>query len=357
MKRALATILALLASLALLGGSGAAMAQPAPAANAPRITGFDVEPAAQPVPGNELFFTLYASPGGTARVQIAGAGNLALDEVEPGVYEGSYTIRQRDRITATSTATVNLRVGNRVATALLDESLVAGAPAPRRAVPAVAAATIERFDVAPVSSLASGANLFFTIAGTPNGAASVRIAGLRGKLVLDEVRPGVYEGTYDIRERDRLDPQAVATATLAVGAQEATRVLGRPLVMASARPVAPIRVADTNSCFNCGVVEAINPVEVKGDGGYVGKIAGGVVGAIIGSQVGSGSGRTAAQIAGALGGVLAGNEIEKRTRTATHYEVVVRLANGGTQTISYEQQPPFAVGARVRVANGQLQSV
>jgi hypothetical protein len=48
---------------------------------------------------------------------------VLLDEVEPGVYEGSYTIRQRDRIVANSTATVNLRLGNRAATSMLDESL------------------------------------------------------------------------------------------------------------------------------------------------------------------------------------------------------------------------------------------
>jgi hypothetical protein len=54
---------------------------------------------------------------------------------------------------------------------------------------------------------------------------------------------------------------------------------------------------------------------------------------------------------------VAGNEIEKRTRTTTHYEVVVRLAGGGTQTVSYASAPPFTVGQRVRVENGELKGV
>jgi outer membrane lipoprotein SlyB len=129
-------------------------------------------------------------------------------------------------------------------------------------------------------------------------------------------------------------------------------VLGRSLrassgYHSSARQAARI-------CVNCGVVEAINLVEVKGTGSYLGMIAGGVAGALLGSQVGQGRGTTAAQVAGAAGGAYAGNEIEKRMKTTKHYEVVVRLENGGSQTVSYETQPGFAVGAKVKVENGTL---
>ncbi|MEP7056635.1 MAG: glycine zipper 2TM domain-containing protein [Caldimonas sp.] len=361
MKRTITAVFAAFAFLAFLAFAAlplGALAQPAQhGVSSPRISGFDVEPVAQATPGSELQFTLYGSPGGTARVQINGGGNVLLDEVEPGVYEGAYTIRQRDRINAASAATVNLRVGNRVATSLLDESLVAASAQPRSIAAPVAVAggpTIERFDVSPANRLTPPADLFFTLDGTPGGTASVRIAGVPGRLVLDEVRRGVYEGTYDVRGRDRIVPDAVVTANLRVGSQETSRLLNRPLMAPNARPVAQ---RAPEACLNCGVVEAINPVEVKGNGSYVGKIAGGVVGALLGSQVGSGSGRTAAQIAGAVGGAFAGNEIEKRTRTETHYEVIVRLANGGTQTISYANTPPFAVGAKVRIENGELKTV
>jgi outer membrane lipoprotein SlyB len=117
-------------------------------------------------------------------------------------------------------------------------------------------------------------------------------------------------------------------------------------------------VAAAPLCGNCGVVEAINVVEVKGDGSYVGMIGGGVVGALLGGQVAHrGSGKTIAQVAGAAGGAWAGNEIEKKVRSTKHYEVLVRLSNGGTQTVSYPTQPQLSVGTRVRIENGTLVTI
>jgi outer membrane lipoprotein SlyB len=110
-------------------------------------------------------------------------------------------------------------------------------------------------------------------------------------------------------------------------------------------------------CANCGAVEAINLIEHKGDGSYIGMIAGGVAGVVLGSQVGHGQGTTIAQVLGGAGGAYAGNEIEKRMKTTTHYEVVVRLENGGSQTISYPAKPALAIGGRVRVENGALVAI
>src|ERR1039457_2337954 len=142
--------------------------QSAFSAAAPRIDGFAVVPVAQPVPGNELVFTLYGSPGGTAAVQIDNAtGGVALVETEAGVYEGTYTIRKRDRITAASVATANLRLGNRVASAILDEPLVGRASArrPGPAARSAAAPIIDRFDVDPPMHLVAGEELILTLSG------------------------------------------------------------------------------------------------------------------------------------------------------------------------------------------------
>lgn len=335
----------------------------------PRIDGFDVEPVKKLAAGNELAFTLYGSPGGVATVQVGGStGTLVLAEVEAGVYEGTYTISGRDRLTPQSTATANLRVGNRVASSVLDDSLLAGAPArwPGGSASARSSPKIDRFDVNPPNRLVPGSDLAFKLTGSPDAIASVRINGVKGKLNLEEVRPGVYEGAYTVRNRDRLEPNTVVTGNLRIGKQERSQVLSQSLAEESSpRPRdrerqgetprgAPRPVAASPACANCGTVEAINVVEVKGDGSYLGKIGGGVVGAILGSQVGSGNTRTIASVAGAAGGAWAGNEIEKRVKTSKHYEVVVRLNNGGSQSLSYATQPPLAVGARVRVENGAL---
>jgi outer membrane lipoprotein SlyB len=361
-SRIVAGLFALAGFLPLTFSSGTAVAQQsASPIAAPRIDGFDVDPVAQPVPGNELVFTLYGSPGGTASVQVGGATkSLILEEVEAGVYEGIYTIGRRDRITADSTATANLRLGNRVASSILDESLVAGAAArwPGGAASANAVPRIDRFEVDPPNRLVPGAELFFTLSGSPGGSASVRIDGVKGKLALEEFNTGVYEGTYTVRNRDRIAVNTVVTGNLRLGEQERSMVLGQALVESSpSRPRMsnrPVAAAPVPICANCGVVEAVNLIEHKGDGSYLGMIAGGVAGALLGSQVGHGRGTTIAEVAGAAGGAYAGNEIEKRVKTTRHYEVVVRLENGGSQTVSYAAQPGLSVGARVRVENGAL---
>lgn len=337
-----------------------AQAQPSvSSAAAPRIDGFDVEPVAQPAPGNELVFTLYGTPGGVAAVKIGGAtGAVVLVETEAGVYEGTYTIRKRDKIKAASTATANLRLGNRVATAILDEPLV-GRASVRRPAPAARAAAgpkIDHFDVDPPDRLVPGEEVILTLSGSPGGTASARIVGVKGKIVLNEISPGIYEGAHTIKNRDRIAANSVVTGNLRIGKRETSAVLGQSLLAASvARSQSPPRARQAaRLCDNCGVVEAINLVEVKGDGSYLGMIAGGVAGALLGSQVGQGRGTTVAEVAGAAGGAYAGKEIEKRMKTTKHYEVVVRLENGGSKTVSYAAQPGFAVGAKVKVENGTL---
>lgn len=355
-KRIFVGLLTLAAFLPLAFTTDVAYAQhSAASAAAARIDGFDVDPVARPVPGNELVFTLYGSPGGTAAVQIGGAtGSAVLVETEAGVYEGTYTIRKRDRITAASTATANLRVGNKVASAILDEPLVgrgAGKPKGRPLISAMAP-KIDRFEVDPPANLAPGEELILTLSGTPGGIASARIAGVKGKIVLNEIRTGVYEGTYTIKNRDRIAPNAAVTGNLRVDDRETSAALGQSLVARGSYQPSPRQAA--RLCVDCGVVEAINVVEVKGQGSYLGPIAGGVAGALLGSQVGHGSSNTIATVVGAAGGAYAGSEIEKRTKTTKHYEVVVRLENGGSKTFSYAAQPGFAVGTRVKVANGAL---
>ena len=109
------------------------------------------------------------------------------------------------------------------------------------------------------------------------------------------------------------------------------------------------------TCTNCGVIEAVRPVQQKGQGTGLGAVAGGVVGGALGNQMGHGNGRAAMTILGAIGGGLAGNEVEKRTRSETVYEVSVRMDDGSLRTITQHTAP--ATGARVAVEGQTLRAL
>jgi len=93
----------------------------------PRIEGFNADEVRRIEPGAELGFTVYGTPGGRATLNIAGAKrDLRLVEVAAGQYDGTYTINGRDKIAARSPVTANLRVGNQIASVVLDDALQVG---------------------------------------------------------------------------------------------------------------------------------------------------------------------------------------------------------------------------------------
>jgi outer membrane lipoprotein SlyB len=120
---------------------------------------------------------------------------------------------------------------------------------------------------------------------------------------------------------------------------------------APAKP-APKRGIFSAPCPNCGVIDAIQPVEVKGKTSGLGAVAGGVAGGLLGNQIGSGGTRTVLTVGGAAGGAFAGDAIEGHMKKHTSWQVTVRLEDGSVRTLSQSTQPPFAVGDRVRIVNG-----
>lgn len=118
---------------------------------------------------------------------------------------------------------------------------------------------------------------------------------------------------------------------------------------------APIVLAQaTTDCKSCGEVTEVRSVEVAGKGSGVGVGVGAVVGGLLGNKVGGGTGRAIATVGGAVAGGYAGNEIEKRVRKDTQFEVVVRMQSGKTRVFRFEQQPQWAAGDLVKVVNGAL---
>lgn len=107
-------------------------------------------------------------------------------------------------------------------------------------------------------------------------------------------------------------------------------------------------------CPECGTVESVRSVEQAAEGSGLGMIAGGVLGGLLGHQVGQGRGNTAATIVGAAGGAYGGHQVEKNVKKGTRYDVNVRMNDGTMRTVSYEIEPGFRAGDRVRMVDGKL---
>jgi outer membrane lipoprotein SlyB len=327
-----------------------AAAQPAAQRRAvspmPRVTALEVKPVDRIEPGADLEFTLWGTPGAVATLEIEGTRRpLTLYEASPGIYRGTYTVARRDRIVAESRVTANLRRDNRVATAVLGQSLQADWPSPVASAPQPQISQVRVAD----GGRRNPNLLRFTLLGTPGGHASVHIQGTNPRvLVLEEVRPGEYTGEHLLQAGARLATDRPLVARLRVGDRVASSSVDNAYQNVS------LRGRGDAWCGECGVVEAVNVVEVDGNGKVIGTVAGGVIGALLGSQIGKGDGRTAAGVAGAVGGALIGREIARRGHS-TQYEVVVRLNEGERKVVMYQATPPVKVGDSVRLVNDGLE--
>ena len=126
-------------------------------------------------------------------------------------------------------------------------------------------------------------------------------------------------------------------------------------VQAPAVSPAPAAAAPAAAvCATCGTIDSIRTVEKAGEGSAVGLIAGGLLGGLLGHQIGQGRGNTAATIVGAAGGAYAGHQVEKNVKKVLHYDISVRMDDGTLRAVSYDVEPGFRTGDRVRFIDGRL---
>jgi hypothetical protein len=85
-----------------------------------RIERFGMTPLERIEAGADLRFMLEGTPGAAVLIDLPGIGNdLALREVRPGVYEGSYTLRRADNFNPNRPIVATLRIGDRITSANL----------------------------------------------------------------------------------------------------------------------------------------------------------------------------------------------------------------------------------------------
>jgi hypothetical protein len=175
-------------------------------------------------------------------------------------------VARRDRIGRESRVTVNLRRDNRVATATLGEALQTDWPSPVAAGPRPEIARVVVTDGGRRNADA----LRFTLTGTPGGQASVQLQGSNPRvLVLEEIRPGEYTVRHRMAPGVRVATDRPLVARLRIGDRVATHSFDNAYQNVSLRGR-----TDDKWCAGCGVVEAVNAVEVDGNGKVIGTLAG-----------------------------------------------------------------------------------
>lgn len=191
----------------------------------PEIGSFEADPVDRLASGTNLVFRARGTPGAKAHVRVDGVRrDLPLRETAEGVYEGAHALRQGDAPPAAASAQLTLRRGKQSATQSLPLSVrpsapaIATGPSSGNFVFSRITATTLSADTQGTGGALPGTVLQFTAEGSPGAVASVQIEGVDGSVPMREVRPGVYEGSYTVRQNDTLLIPARATVTLAPAA-------------------------------------------------------------------------------------------------------------------------------------------
>ena len=169
-------------------------------------------------PGSSLVVEARGTPGGIGTVLLAGSIEIAMQEIQPGLYRATYIPTEADFIANPSIGVQlelngeftrlqrqfpQLALGNALDPTgpppiASPPSLPAPIPpAPRPAPPNVASLpnlTAIRFK--PIRDLRQGDIFTVMIRGDSGGVARFGIDGLVADQPLREIRPGIYEGTY-----------------------------------------------------------------------------------------------------------------------------------------------------------------
>lgn len=118
--------------------------------------------------------------------------------------------------------------------------------------------------------------------------------------------------------------------------------------------VSPGPVPEHPACADCGVIESVHAVDVRGKSTGLGGVGGAVVGGVLGNQIGAGRGNDVMTVVGAVGGAVAGNEIEKRMNTSRRYQIRVRLNDGSRRVFRQTSLPSWRAGDRVKIVGSKL---
>lgn len=176
----------------------------------------------------------------------------------------------------------------------------------------------------------------------------------KSEAPLETAAPKVQEPPVPAKSATASGDKAQKAPAKRTTAQAPAQPAATPAPQNEAKAPVPPAPAPVPLCSNCGVVTSVDAVKLQGEGSGLGAVAGGVVGGLLGNQVGGGSGKKIATVAGAAGGAYAGHQAEKHMKSSVRYDVTVKMDDGSTRSFSYDTQPGFQAGSKVRVVDGAL---
>lgn len=113
---------------------------------------------------------------------------------------------------------------------------------PTMAMAQPAAPELRSLQVTSDDGLRAGAELEFTVEGTPRAQTQLRIPGVQRNIVLKETERGVYTGSYTVKRQDRISPANPIRATLRVRNRTIAANYSFPAGMANPPVAAPLPV-------------------------------------------------------------------------------------------------------------------
>lgn len=143
--------------------------------------------------------------------------------------------------------------------------------------------------------------------------------------------------------------QALCAAVISIGLLSASGITSAQTAGSGPRATSPLMSPKAVACPECGTVQSVTAKKVKGKASWVGTVGGAVAGGVVGNQIGNGTGNTVATVAGAAGGALAGREIEKRAKKKEVFDVVIKMDDGSTRTITKAEKGSTQPGDKVKV--------
>ena len=136
---------------------------------------------------------------------------------------------------------------------------------PATAIAQPAAAEVRSLEVTSDGGLRAGAELEFTVEGTPRARTHLRINGVERNIVLKETERGVYTGSYTIKRQDRISPanpirvmMRVRNRNIVANYNFPAGMANSPVVAPAVAPVPPVAVLKIER-FSVAPIDKIEP--------------------------------------------------------------------------------------------------